>query len=80
MSRILSRAIWAAIAVLAAFALAVIAGHRGESVNSLWLVTAAACIYLIGFRFYAKFIAAKVMVLDDKRATPAERFQDGQDF
>ncbi len=53
---------------------------RGEPVNSLWLVAAAACVFLLGFRFYAKFIAAKVMALDDRRATPAERFRDGHDF
>ncbi len=74
------RALWALVSVVAAACLATIAGHRGEPVNSLWLVAAAASIYLIGFRFYAKFIAAKVMMLDDRRATPAERFQDGQDF
>ncbi len=72
--------LWAAVAVGAAVCLGVIAGNHGESVNSLWLVGAAACIYAIGFRFYAKFIAAKVMALDDRRATPAERLRDGHDF
>jgi carbon starvation protein len=72
--------LWAAVAVAGAVCLAVIAGNHGESVNSLWLVAAAACIYAIGFRFYAKFIAAKVMLLDDRRATPAERLRDGHDF
>ncbi len=80
MGRHLSRFLWALTAVLAAVCLAVIASNRGEAVNSLWLVAAAASIYLLGFRFYARFIAAKVMVLDDRRATPAERFRDGQDF
>jgi carbon starvation protein len=72
--------LWAAVAVGGAVSLGVIAGNRGEPVNSLWLVAAAVCIYAIGFRFYAKFIAAKVMVLDDRRATPAERLRDGHDF
>ncbi len=72
--------LWAAVAVGGAVALGVIAGNRGEPVNSLWLVVAAACIYAIGFRFYAKFIAAKVMALDDRRATPAQRLRDGHDF
>ena len=71
---------WAALAVGAAVCLGVIAGNHGEAVNSLWLVAAAACVFLIGFRFYAKFIAVKVMVLDDRRATPAERRRDGLDF
>ena len=72
--------LWAAVAVGGAVCLSVIASNHGESVNSLWLVAAAACIYAVGFRFYAKFIAAKVMVLDDRRATPAERLRDGHDF
>jgi carbon starvation protein len=80
MRRHLSAIIWAAIAVLAAVCLGVIATNRGEPVNSLWLVAAAAAIFLIGFRFYAKFIAARVMMLDDRRATPAERLRDGHDF
>jgi carbon starvation protein len=71
---------WAFVAVLAAICIGVVASHRDAPVNSLWLVGAAACIFLIGFRFYAKFIAAKVMMLDDRRATPAERFRDGHDF
>jgi carbon starvation protein len=66
--------------VLAAICVGVIATKRGEPVNSLWLIAAAVCVYLIGFRFYAKFIAFKVMILDDRRATPAETLRDGQDF
>jgi carbon starvation protein len=80
MRRHLSRLFWPAISVLAAVCLASIAVSRGEPVNSLWLVVAAASIFILGFRFYAKFIAVKVMVLDDRRATPAERFRDGHDF
>jgi carbon starvation protein len=80
MKRHFARLFWAALAVLAAICVGVIASNRGEPVNSLWLVAAAICIYLIGFRFYAKFIAFKVMLLDDRRATPAERLRDGQDF
>jgi len=80
MRRHLSRLVWALLAVLAAVCVATIATNRGEPINSLWLVAAASSIYLIGFRFYGKFIAARVMLLDDSRATPAERFRDGQDF
>ncbi|MBM3736268.1 MAG: carbon starvation protein A [Acidobacteria bacterium] len=80
MNRILGRLLWAGIAVLAAFCLSAIAINRGETVNSFWLVVASVCTYLIGFRFYAKFIAAKVMALNDERATPAERLRDGHDF
>jgi carbon starvation protein len=80
MKKIAGRIVWALISLVAAFFLAAIAVNRGEPVNSFWIVLAAACTYLLGFRFYAKFIAAKVMALDDKRATPAERLRDGHDF
>jgi len=79
-SRHVSIALWAVIAVIAAASLGAIALSRGEPVNSLWLVAAAGCIFLLGFRFYGKFLAAKVMLLDDSRATPAERLRDGHDF
>jgi carbon starvation protein len=80
MLRFLARLLWALIAIAAAFAMATIANSRGEPVNSMWLVIAAVCTYLIGYRFYAKFLAARVMALDDQRATPAERLRDGHDF
>jgi carbon starvation protein len=57
-----------------------VALYRGEHINSIWLVLAAACTYLTGYRFYAKFIAARVMALNDERATPAERLRNGHDF
>ncbi len=53
---------------------------NGEKVNAAWLLTAAVCTYLIGYRFYSKIIAAKVFALDVTRATPAERLEDGRDF
>ena len=72
MSKTLSILIWLAIAVLGALALATIALHRGEQINAMWLVVAAVCTYAVGYRFYSKFIAAKVLTLDALRATPAE--------
>src|SRR5579863_7137390 len=72
--------LWTAIALLGALALATIALHRGEQINALWLVTAAVCSYALGYRFYSKFIAAKVLALDSQRATPAERMENGRDF
>ena len=72
--------IWTVIAVAGAGAIGGIALHRGETINSLWFIIAAVCTYLIGFRFYSAFIAAKVLMLDGSRATPAERFDDGRDF
>jgi carbon starvation protein len=71
---------WGIIAIVAAYFLGGIALERGEPVNSMWLVLAAGCTFLIGYRFYAKFIAAKVMALNDERATPAERLRNGHDF
>src|SRR6516165_5914098 len=78
--KVLRTLFWVIIAVLAAFCLAGIALRRGEPINSTWLVIAAACTYATGYRLYAKFIAARVMALDDKRATPAERLRNGHDF
>ncbi len=80
MKKILGHGVWAAVAAAAAFCLAAIATERGEPINSTWLIVAAVCTYLIGFRFYAKFIAARVMALNDQRATPAERLRNGHDF
>src|SRR5665213_1422622 len=75
-----ARVLWALIAIAAAFAMATIAESRGEPVNSMWLVVAAVCTYLLGYRFYAGFLAARVMALNDQRATPAERLRDGYDY
>ncbi|MGH8119808.1 MAG: carbon starvation CstA family protein [Gammaproteobacteria bacterium] len=72
--------VWTLTAITGAGAIGGIALHRGESINSLWFIVAAVCVYLIGFRFYSAFIAAKVLALDGTRATPAERFNDGRDF
>ena len=72
--------IWTAVALLGAFALATIALHHSEQINALWLVTAAICVYALGYRFYSAFIAAKVLALDPQRATPAERLDNGRDF
>jgi carbon starvation protein len=72
--------IWAAVAIAGAFCLSAIALNRGEHINSVWLVLAAVCTYLVGFRFYARFIAGRVMALDNQRATPAERLENGHDF
>jgi carbon starvation protein len=69
-----------ATAVLGAGALATVALSRGETVNAAWLLTAAVCTYVIGYRFYSKIIAAKVFALDVTRATPAERMEDGRDY
>jgi len=71
---------WGAVAALGAMAVGVIAVRRGEPINAMWLVVAASCCYALGYRFYSKFIATKILVLDGLRATPAERLENGRDY
>jgi carbon starvation protein len=80
MGSIVKQAGWVLLALLGAFALGTIALARGETINALWIVVAAIAVYMIGFRFYAQFIANRVMQLDANRATPAIRLNDGLDF
>jgi carbon starvation protein len=75
-----STLLWLGIAVIGAGSLGGIALQRGETINSLWLIVAAVCVYALGYRFYSAFIATKVLMLDAGRSTPAERFNDGRDF
>ena len=69
-----------AVALLGAGAVGGIALHRGESINSLWFITAAFCVYALAYRFYSAWIAARVLMLDYTRATPAETLDNGRDF
>ena len=71
---------WAALALIGAVCFATIALRRGESINALWIVTAAVSIYLVAFRFYGRFIATRVLELNTTRATPAFVHNDGLDF
>src|SRR5258708_32489218 len=80
MKRIVKFLVWIAVAALGESALATIAWRRGEAFSALWLVIAALCSYALGYRFYSKFLAAKVLALDAMRATPAERLENGRDF
>jgi carbon starvation protein len=80
MSKPVRVAIWLAVAAGGALSIATIALHRGEQINAMWLVVAAVCSYALGYRFYSKFVAAKVLALDAMRATPAERLENGRDF
>jgi len=72
--------IWIGVALLGALAVATIALRRGEQINAMWLVIAAFCSFALGYRFYSKFVSAKVLGLDEQRATPAERLENGRDF
>jgi carbon starvation protein len=71
---------WLLLALLGTGAYATIAWHRNEPINSGYLVIAAVCTYAIGYRFYSKWLAARVLVLDDRRATPCVVHDDGRDF
>lgn len=74
------RLLWLAIALTGASAAGGIALNRGESINAIWFIVAAVCTYLIGYRFYSAWVAARVLMLDETRATPAERLADGRDY
>ncbi|HKQ37150.1 MAG TPA: carbon starvation CstA family protein [Verrucomicrobiae bacterium] len=80
MRKLASTIAWIAVAALGAFAYATLALRRGESINSAFILTAALCSYAIGYRFYSKWIAARIVALNDRRATPAEVHDDGKDF
>src|SRR5436190_22151815 len=80
MKKALGNIIWALIAMAGAGAYATIAFHRGEQLNSVYILIAALCSYAISYRFYSKWIAARVLMLNDRRATPCEVRDDGKDF
>ena len=71
---------WGAVALVGAVCWTVLALSRGENVSALWILFAALSSYAIAYRFYSRFIAYKVLGVDNTRATPAERLQNGADF
>jgi carbon starvation protein len=80
MNKSLWALVWGLVGLVGAAAVSMVAVHRGEPINALWLVVAATCCYALGYRFYSKFIAAKILAIDSLRATPAERLENGRDF
>lgn len=80
MSNSIKKIVWFCISFLGAFAFSLIALEREESINALWFITAAVCIYMVSYRFYSAWIASKVFVLDEFRQTPAVRLNNGRDF
>lgn len=72
--------VWSAVVLLGVWAYVTLATHRDEPINSSTLLIAALCSYAIGYRFYSKWVAARVLALDDRRATPCEVHEDGKDF
>ncbi|MEW6761422.1 MAG: carbon starvation CstA family protein [Pseudomonadota bacterium] len=80
MKRMSSMLGWIALSILGAFSLGFIAVKRGETINAIWIVAAAVCVYLIAYRFYSKYIAYKALGLDPTRQTPAYKYNDGLDY
>jgi carbon starvation protein len=76
----LRQLLWLLVALAGAAGWGVLALHRGETISAAWLVLAAVGTYLIGFRFYSRFLADRVLGVNDRRATPAERLANGRDF
>ncbi|SHE82718.1 carbon starvation protein [Seinonella peptonophila] len=72
--------LWAVISIIGAAAFGILALKRGETINSVWLLTAAVCTYAVAYRFYSRFMARRVFALDDNRKTPAHVYNDGKDF
>ena len=72
--------LWGGIAAIGGTSLGAIALLRGERINAVWLVVAAIATYAVAYRFYSKFLAVRVLALDDAHPTPAERFNDGRDY
>jgi carbon starvation protein len=80
MKKVVVNVLWILLAAAGAGAYATLAGHRGEPLNSVYILIAALSSYAIGYRFYSKWIATRVLMLDDRRATPCEVHDDGKDF
>jgi carbon starvation protein len=80
MKKTMANLLWFLVAIAGAWAYATLAFHRGEPLNSAFILVAALCSYAIGYRFYSKWLAARVLMLDDRRATPCEVHDDGKDF
>lgn len=80
MTQLSTKILWLFVATLGAICFGYLALQNGESVSAIYLVVAAVCIYMIGYRFYGRFVAYKVLELDKNRATPALVENDGRDF
>jgi carbon starvation protein len=79
-NKTISLLIWVGVSVLGAAGFGVLALSRGETISAGWLVVAGVCTYLVAYRFYSRYLANTVFGLDDRRATPAERLNNGRDF
>src|ERR1700716_4596852 len=80
MKKVLANIFWVLLAIAGAVAYVTLALRRGEQLSSAYILIAAVCSSAIGYRFYSKWIAARVLLLNDRRATPCEVHDDGKDF
>src|SRR6266436_6305660 len=80
MKKAMTPVLWLLVAAAGAFAYVTLALHRNEPINSAYILIAALCSYAIGYRFYSKWLAARVLALNERRATPCEVHEDGRDF
>ena len=80
MNKVLSSVLWVGVALLGAVGFGVLALSRGETISAAWLIVAGVCTYLVAYRFYSRYLAFTVCGVDDRRATPAERLNNGRDF
>jgi len=79
-SRVLAPLVWSLVVALGAGSFAAIALSRGEHVNALWLVVASVCVFAVAYRFHSAWLMARVLTLDETRATPAYTRADGKDY
>src|SRR5712664_3528549 len=80
MRKLFAKLLWLLLAIAGAWAYATLALRRSEPINSAWIILAGLCSYAIGYRFYSKWLAVRVLMLNDRRATPCEVHDDGKDF
>jgi carbon starvation protein len=80
MNRLVSFFVWLGVACLGVGALGAIVFSRGESVNGIFFVVGVGCTYIVAYRFYSTFVAAKILSLDATHATPTEKLDDKRDF
>ena len=80
MRRVIFGLFWVGVSLLGGWSCSILATNRGEHISSIYILISALCVYSIGYRFYSKWIAANILTLDDRRATPCEVHDDGKDF
>ena len=71
---------WATVVAVGTACIAVLALSRNEQISAIWMVVASACVFAVAYRFHSAWLMAKVLTLDDMRATPAVVHEDGKDF